>query len=166
LAVRRVGFTTLVPGLDVIAFHFIQLKLLLTLHADSLLPLVCFPLHIVGERADVQVSFIPIQHIRVDSRFLCTSSSCINFATRETFTVEMVRECVKFRGELEIAPLAKLIRDKIGCERARSYELVHEGHTRVGRVIVTGSNMTAVFSFSDAVCAPEHHRLQMRTTAG
>jgi len=53
-----------------IAFHFIQLKLLLALGADSLLPLVCFPLHIVGERTDVQVSFIPIKHIRIDSRFL------------------------------------------------------------------------------------------------
>ena len=33
------------------------------------MPLVRFPLHVAGERADVQVPFIPIQHIRVDSRF-------------------------------------------------------------------------------------------------
>jgi hypothetical protein len=43
------------------------------------------------------------------------------------FDVEMVREHVKFRGELEIKPLAELIAHKIGCGRARSYELVHEG---------------------------------------
>jgi hypothetical protein len=60
LAVRGVGFPALVPGLDVIAFHFIQLKLLLALDADSLLPLERFSLHVVGERADIQVSFIPV----------------------------------------------------------------------------------------------------------
>ena len=45
---------------------------------------------------------------------------------KQKFTVEMVREQVKFPSELEIGPLAKLIADKIGCGRARSYELVHE----------------------------------------
>ena len=60
LAVRRCGLPALVPRLDVIAFHLFKRKLLLAFHADSLLPLVRFPLHVVGERADVQVSFIPI----------------------------------------------------------------------------------------------------------
>src|ERR1700722_298803 len=69
LAVRGYGLSALVPRLDVVAFHLIQLKLLLALHADSLLPLISFPLHVSGERADVQVSFIPIEHIWVDSRF-------------------------------------------------------------------------------------------------
>lgn len=45
---------------------------------------------------------------------------------KQTFTLEMVREQVKFSGQLEIGPLAKKIADKIGCSRARSYELVHE----------------------------------------
>lgn len=67
LAVCRRGLPALVPGLNVVAFHLIQLKLLLALHADSLLLLICFPLHVIGERADVQVSFILIEHIRVDS---------------------------------------------------------------------------------------------------
>src|SRR5262245_58375811 len=54
LAVRRVRLAPLVPGFDVIALHFLQLKLLLALDADALLPLVCLPPHVVGERADVQ----------------------------------------------------------------------------------------------------------------
>ena len=52
LAVGRVGFSPLVPGLDVIAFHFVQLEFLLALYADSLLPLIRFALHVIGERAD------------------------------------------------------------------------------------------------------------------
>jgi hypothetical protein len=43
------------------------------------------------------------------------------------FNVEMVKELVKFRGELDMTGLAKLIETKTGCGRSRSYELVHEG---------------------------------------
>jgi hypothetical protein len=45
---------------------------------------------------------------------------------KQKFNVEMVKELVKFSGEKEIKPLAQLITDKIGCGRARAYELVHE----------------------------------------
>ena len=61
------------PGLDVIAFHFAQFKLLLALHADSLLPLVRFPLHVVGERADVQVPLVAVQDVGED--LLCPQFS-------------------------------------------------------------------------------------------
>jgi hypothetical protein len=44
-----------------------------------------------------------------------------------TFSVEMVRELVKFSGQLDISGLAALIQKKLGCGRSRSYELVHEG---------------------------------------
>jgi hypothetical protein len=43
------------------------------------------------------------------------------------FTVEMVKELVKFSGELDMAGLARLIQKKTGCGQSRSYELVHEG---------------------------------------
>jgi hypothetical protein len=43
------------------------------------------------------------------------------------FNVEMVKELVKFSGELDMAGLAKLIQKKTGCGKSRSYELVHEG---------------------------------------
>jgi hypothetical protein len=43
------------------------------------------------------------------------------------FSVEMVKELVKFSGELDMAGLAALIRKKTGCGQSRSYELVHEG---------------------------------------
>ena len=46
--------------------------------------------------------------------------------SRKKFTVEMVRETNLKFTELEIKPLAQLICDKIGCGRARGYELVHE----------------------------------------
>ena len=45
---------------------------------------------------------------------------------KQGFTVEMVRELVKFPGELEIGPLGRLIEEKLGCKRSRSQELVHE----------------------------------------
>jgi AAA domain len=47
-------------------------------------------------------------------------------ASRRKFTVDMVREANLRFTELEIKPLAKLIIDKLGCARARAYELVHE----------------------------------------
>lgn len=70
LAVGRVGFTILAPRLDVVAFHLAQFKRFLALWADAFLPLVRFPLHVVGERANVEVSFVAVQDVRVDSRFL------------------------------------------------------------------------------------------------
>ena len=45
-------------------------------------------------------------------------------AKPKRFPVEMLRD-LKFK-EMEIEPLAKFIRDKIGCGRSRSYELVRE----------------------------------------
>jgi hypothetical protein len=47
-------------------------------------------------------------------------------ASRRKFTVDMVREANLRFTELEIKPLAQLIIDKLGCARARAYELVHE----------------------------------------
>jgi hypothetical protein len=43
------------------------------------------------------------------------------------FTVEMVKELVKFSGEKDMAGLAGLIQKKTGCRQSRAYELVHEG---------------------------------------
>ena len=39
----------------------------------------------------------------------------------------MVKELVKFSGQLDMSGLAKLIREKLGCGKSRAYELVHEG---------------------------------------
>ena len=43
------------------------------------------------------------------------------------FSVEMVKELVKFSGEKDMAGLAGLIQKKTGCRQSRAYELVHEG---------------------------------------
>ena len=53
LAVGRIGFPALVPRVNVISFHFVQLKLVIALDADSLLSLVRLALHVVGECSNV-----------------------------------------------------------------------------------------------------------------
>jgi hypothetical protein len=67
LAVRCVRLPALVPRFDVVAFHLFKLKMLLAFYADAFLSLVCLSLHVFGERADVQVSFVAIEDIRVDA---------------------------------------------------------------------------------------------------
>lgn len=52
LAVRGVGLSALVPRFDMVAFHFVELEVLIALHANDVLPLVCFPLH-AGENARI-----------------------------------------------------------------------------------------------------------------
>jgi hypothetical protein len=46
---------------------------------------------------------------------------------KQNFNVELVKELVKFSGQLDMAGLAELIKEKTGCGRSRAYELVHEG---------------------------------------
>jgi hypothetical protein len=65
-----------------IGFHPVYRKVLVAERANTALPLICHPLHAVGEGPDGQHPLVPAQYMVVDTLLLCDIPSCINLEIR------------------------------------------------------------------------------------
>ena len=69
LTVSGIGLSTVVPRVDVVAFHFVYLEMFAAHRADTVLTLIGFTLLIVRESSYVEMFFITRKKILVNAFF-------------------------------------------------------------------------------------------------
>ena len=70
LAILGHSRTSFFPWSDVVSFHFFQFEVLAAMHADAVLPFVCFAFLLFVKGAETEVAQVSAQHVAVDAGLL------------------------------------------------------------------------------------------------